>query len=104
MICFIFVFYFIFFLEENVNELENTLKQDFEDEKFNVYLEDQPGASFLDDGRRCKIIILNVSRHYSLRAIRNLCGEFGDVCSIVRGPQYSDNRPGYFFVTFGKLE
>lgn len=92
------------FPEENVNELENTLEKDFADTNFNAYAEHQPGASYLDDGRRCKIIILNVSPKYSLRAIRNLCGEFGEICSIAKGPQYRDKRPGYFFVTYGKLE
>lgn len=94
------IFPFISFPEENVNELENTLEKDFADINFNAYFEHQPGA----DGRRCKIIIMNVSPKYSLQAIRNLCGEFGEICSIARGPQYKNKRPGYFFVTYGKLE
>lgn len=91
------------FKEENVDELENVLEQDFEDPKFNNYLDDQPGSSYNDDGRRCKIIIKNVSRYYSTKAIRNLCGEFG-VCSIVQGPPPIDGRASYYFVTFGQLE
>lgn len=67
-------------------------------------MEDQPGG-ILEDDRRCKIIIKNVSCHYSERAIRNLCGEFGEVCSVVRGPPTMDkNKAGYFFVTYHTLE
>lgn len=86
-----------------MDDFENTMKVDFEDLQFNKYLDDQPGF-ILDDGRRCKIIITNVLRYYSHRAIRNLCGEFGEVCSV-KGPLQMNNKSGYlFYVIFGTIE
>lgn len=63
---------------------------------------EQPGANveIFDDCRRSKIIIKHVHEQYSEKSIRNLCNEYGTVCSVQRGP--TSNH--YYFVIFGSPE